>query len=605
MQRLDRYGSAMRFDWTKADHAQFDSAVELLLEAEHGGQWETFAPDGRGGDQGIDFLARRASSLTIYQLKYYPDGFKSSTQSRKRDVRESFLKALQHGPSVWTLVVPAKLTPWERDYVLGLKAQAATDKLRAIKILDLPKLTKLLTEHPRVRDHLDRDPVLEAVRDYQVETSIARDAEHVIERAAKLAARGSDIDADWDMGIFSAGDQTMVFPVPKPGREGRSPLGVSLDVDPSALDVLTGRSLGYGTGELVQIPHHAILYVQTSGPSWKWFPDGVDIELQPIMTAPPDALVSVEFLDADGRPSERHEGRLIHGGRGAEGHSISVKFYDGLRMLLLLPSAQDVQGSIEVKIDIYRRPPADARDSLALNRLLKTWPGNVRLAIDDNPFLTGNLDNHGTKLPVDFVILEQFADDYDFLQRHAGQRRLMPPDIPVLDRVLARVARIVLDGGCAFLPPPFTLGGTLSIGPDRDVTELRGLLTDPPAAVVLRTSPFFLTVCDLQVDVGPAYIYGPDTRIRDAESLIRALDEGSADSTRFIYEPSPQYGWRVMRLDMDKSVTDDASLIPTPWDAVDVDEHGALGPALAASAATSSPPRSAGESEVTSLPSEP
>ena len=327
--------------------------------------------------------------------------------------------------------------------------------------------------------------------------------------------------------------------------------------------------------------------MQTSGPSWNWFPDGVDIEFQPIMTAPPDAIVSVEFLDAEGRPSERHEGRLMHGGRGAEGHSISVEFYGGLRMLLLLPSAQDVQGSIEVKVDIHRRPPADARDSLALNRLLKTWPGSVRLAIDDSPFLTGNLDNHGTTLPVDFAILEQFADDYDVLQRHAGQRRLMPPDIPVLDRVLARVARIVLEGGCAFLPPPFALGGTLSIGPDRDVTELRELLTAPPAALVIRTNPFFLPVCDLQVDIGPAYIYGPDTRVQDAERLVLALDEGNADGAKFNYQPSPQYGWRVMRRDMDELVTDDASLIPIPWEAVEVDEHSALVPALATSAATS------------------
>ena len=106
---------------------RFDVAVERLLkmkwDAESGAS--AFAPDGRGGDGGIDFQVTTAlGELTICQFKYCPDGG-LGVSNRKRHIRESFDQAARDRSQHWVLVVPCK----ERVFVEGLVRDVGHDAL--------------------------------------------------------------------------------------------------------------------------------------------------------------------------------------------------------------------------------------------------------------------------------------------------------------------------------------------------------------------------------------------------------------------------------------------------------------------------------------------
>src|SRR6476619_487138 len=103
---------------------RFDRLVECLLCRIHRTQVTAtyHAVNGRGGDDGIDFVAVDHPDVTkIYQLKYFPEGFSGGFRTRRTQIKRSFRRATKHKPQVWTLVVPNTVTTPEDEYVKSLK----------------------------------------------------------------------------------------------------------------------------------------------------------------------------------------------------------------------------------------------------------------------------------------------------------------------------------------------------------------------------------------------------------------------------------------------------------------------------------------------------
>ncbi|MDF0532285.1 hypothetical protein P0W64_21250 [Tsukamurella sp. 8F] len=152
-------------EWDRIKQHNFDRVVEVLLRRRFGpdrwpGDAAVTAFDGRGGDGGRDVLVQEGRTTTIYQLKYFPEGFSSGwAKSRRPQIKESFKTALDHDPDVWVLVVPANLTPTERDFVTGLTVADAPRP--RIEIVDRTALDDMLINDPDVDAWFQRDVLKE------------------------------------------------------------------------------------------------------------------------------------------------------------------------------------------------------------------------------------------------------------------------------------------------------------------------------------------------------------------------------------------------------------------------------------------------------------
>lgn len=104
-------------DWTRIDRPLFDRIVDTILGRIYGNRG--FALDGRGGDEGVDYTVD--NNKIIFQYKFFPDG--SNTASRRRQIKQSFTAAMMHQPREWIVVIPAKLLPAMRTYIVNLSAE--------------------------------------------------------------------------------------------------------------------------------------------------------------------------------------------------------------------------------------------------------------------------------------------------------------------------------------------------------------------------------------------------------------------------------------------------------------------------------------------------
>jgi hypothetical protein len=104
-------------DWSRIDQPWFDRIVDTILGRIFGDRG--FAPEGRGGDESIDYTVD--DDAIIIQYKFLPDG--TNTSSRRRQIKRSFTAAMAYKPKEWVIVIPAKLLPAMRDYILGLSSE--------------------------------------------------------------------------------------------------------------------------------------------------------------------------------------------------------------------------------------------------------------------------------------------------------------------------------------------------------------------------------------------------------------------------------------------------------------------------------------------------
>ncbi|MET8776967.1 hypothetical protein ABZV58_18350 [Nocardia sp. NPDC004654] len=89
----------MAVEWGAIGSAKFETLVDALLARKWRGLGDYVAPDGRGGDGGIDFEVRQGIRRRIYQLKYFPDGFSGDRKStRQTQIRKSFRRAIKLDP---------------------------------------------------------------------------------------------------------------------------------------------------------------------------------------------------------------------------------------------------------------------------------------------------------------------------------------------------------------------------------------------------------------------------------------------------------------------------------------------------------------------------
>ncbi|WP_394276672.1 hypothetical protein, partial [Luteococcus sp.] len=86
--------------WQRFDtEREFSDFMEALLKREHADADCVWSPDDSGGDGGRDCVVEYPDRRLIYQFKFYKDGLTSKPDSRKRQIKKSFIAAAKYNPN--------------------------------------------------------------------------------------------------------------------------------------------------------------------------------------------------------------------------------------------------------------------------------------------------------------------------------------------------------------------------------------------------------------------------------------------------------------------------------------------------------------------------
>lgn len=102
--------------WEALEPGTYEDTVSVLIGRLHP---ESQRIDGSGGDGGRDVQVPTRDGLVIFELKSFTGRMHAS---RRRQVEASLVRASQHEPAAWRLVVPIDPTPSELEWFEGLSA---------------------------------------------------------------------------------------------------------------------------------------------------------------------------------------------------------------------------------------------------------------------------------------------------------------------------------------------------------------------------------------------------------------------------------------------------------------------------------------------------
>jgi hypothetical protein len=559
-------------NWHTVGRDKFDDIVDILLGREFGARGHPV--DGRGGDEGIDYTVD--DDKRIFQYKYFPEGF-PSTGTRRKQITRSFRAAMNHDPDEWTLVVPAKVTPHERKFVIGL------GKGRRVKIMirDRVWLNDQLAKHRDVTEYFlygsDID-LLYAKGEKFKHNPVIRNMDDVADRIDAIQDSLSMVDPNWALDIHSVnGEVTQVIRAKDPNAAARSPIIISftaaLPLDSlEAQDFETANAFGY-TKPII-LPGDAVENFKITGPrivAWEGDPDRVEIR--------PEQDKSEDWKPAEfvlrnklGIQLGVYLVDLQRYGEGTRGFTVLMRLGSLLDLTFRQPydlgpssahfSTHDFTGASVS--DVFE--VADFMVQFARASLLEIHAMGKRIAALD---VEGRVESD---LVVGFESVSLLLDDLMVIEGGTGARFRYPADLPIEERIMIRNLRLMLEGHCVAHPLHADVKVTLSGIPDTGFdevlnTELRWMMQEAEYAE--------LTILGQQV-VLPRLSMVAVVRLeqQDVEEIRAAFQRGDAAGMEVTFHGRP--GDRVRMFLRDRFPSDAPTEI-TPWGLRGVDQKG-LGP---------------------------
>lgn len=193
------------WEWDGLEQREFDRTIELLLYLKFSSTARVVPLDGRGGDGGIDvFKVDADGHRTIFQLKYFPEGFSGKHKDRRKQIRRSLASALKHQPDEWVLVWPS--VPHKSDNAFISELRAENDGL-TVTPWGRTKLDSLLVEFPDVINVMRRgETAMELLTQLREESAaLAGGLADVAQRVAGLKEVIDGSDPHWTLDIATQG----------------------------------------------------------------------------------------------------------------------------------------------------------------------------------------------------------------------------------------------------------------------------------------------------------------------------------------------------------------------------------------------------------------
>ena len=293
-------------DWARIDQPLFDRIVDTILGRIHGNRGH--APEGRGGDDGIDYTVD--DNAIIYQYKFFPDG--ANTNARRRQIKRSFISAEKHNPREWVIVIPARLLEGMRKFILSLST--------AIKITihDRAWLDNRLIDYPDLAEYFQyRTDIdyLHARAEALKVNPLFRSPAEVSDKTATLKRAIDASDPDWTFDISTLGSEIVQrLRAKDPNAHLRSPITISYATaftEDSAEQTQLELSYNYGVVEPIRLSGSAVRNFKITGPELVAYEGPIDaLELLPDPdSASPWANTDMIVRDADDSVRGTHLGQ--------------------------------------------------------------------------------------------------------------------------------------------------------------------------------------------------------------------------------------------------------------------------------------------------------
>ncbi|MGB6454811.1 MAG: hypothetical protein WBH47_10015, partial [Streptosporangiaceae bacterium] len=227
----------------------YEDMVAVLISRLHP---EAQRIDGSGGDGGRDVQLPLPKGLEIFELKSFTGRM---TTTRRRQVEKSLLRAAQHNPTAWHLVVPINPSPAELTWF----AKATEDYPFSCDWLGLDWLDGHMADHPELPRYYVEGSAEEIVRALielnKEQAYLAGGLPDAVERMTALTARINELDPHYMFVVsISPVDGVKVAVIPRyPGAEKDRPIRISAafnfpDTEEGrAASTALSESVAYGT----------------------------------------------------------------------------------------------------------------------------------------------------------------------------------------------------------------------------------------------------------------------------------------------------------------------------------------------------------------------
>lgn len=561
-------------NWRLMTEDEFNRIAEALIRRsvmEDNRGVDVKALDGRGGDGGIDLDARveRTGQLvSIYQLKFFPEGFSGEwAKARKPQIRKSFTRALGEEPPVWYLVVPRNLTPGERSYVRSLRAKRERPITR---YLGATELDALLVRFPEIDSWAQREPLRTALEIANRPTAALSKPDDLGAELHNLSSGVGARSEYWDIDFSRSGDVITQRLIPKrPDAEEREPLSFTVTTDFAEhpeLATAFQRSMEFGLTEPLVLPPAVVRELERHGPEWFAGRQGPGVlELHPNPTVL-DEPSSIKVLGPADRVLAQRNAVSAQVTSGTRGGQLSLKLDDHISFTFMFNLRTPEEGQVEISSDVAGLSGTAAKRALRFldimsraEKVVYTVGGHSNVAVIDTRDLA----------PDTFQV--QLADDLAAIEDALQTTLRYPSSIDKLvDRIWARVVRHLLEGKVSLMPGVsgmnFVLSGDLDPG-------LEGLL-ESGGALRRGTDLWETKVFGQEVALSDVSMLMPSVTVEGAKEHLDALRAGRGEERKV--NVVPRDGVAGILIWSPSLIGDMEVLEPTPWGLEGIKEHRQL-----------------------------
>lgn len=561
------------FNWRHITENDFNALVNSLVVKDRTKDGLVAqAVDGRGGDGGIDIDVRVKKTnqlVEILQLKWFPEGFSNYFRGRRTQIKKSFDRAMLEEAPVWTLVLPADITPSERKHVWGLKKKLDV----RIQFIGETELNLLLANYPEIHSWAMRDSYKEALALVGRESAALSKPNDLANEVRLLSTRDDAKSDFWGTNFtYRDGAFTQELYAKRPDAPTQEPLSLTIktrfgDAD-AALREEFRFSLGYGVLKPLVLLPHIVISVSKIGPEW-FAEEGGPGEVHFLPQEPAEnTKVTVQSCRDDGSNLVRITGRATALSTGHKGIRVEGVFPGGLTQEWRIPVSFEEPGKLDLK---FNPTGLAARDIQRALRFIGSLTAADRLVIDVDGKKASMVLPPRELVPLEPALTE-LIDDLSYIETSLDVDFDFPAELPdALDRVWVRTIRRILEGRIVVLPNTGSLNVVLAEGNEEAIATM---LSDEGAALYVSEHDWSVQIMGLELNVGVIGIHQRRIRAEDAATHRQALNAGKAGGRTVRMVPADGDPFTIFS---PSRRADDSPKDVEPWGLTGIPEHKKLG----------------------------